>query len=134
MLSESLELQWLCKVNKHQLSDLIFLDEEVSFLKSLLDKYFSEKLPEVHVNRVQLIGEQLVHLNILKENITKDALTHQGNLHSQINNLLSKGVESLKLQNHRIEDEIRDLNKCFKNIKRDIFTIFKTTGIEEYQH
>ncbi len=134
LISENLELQWLLKLNKHQLSDLIFMDEEVRFLKSLLEKYFSDKPQDSHINRVQLISQQFVQLNMIKENITKDVLTLHGNLNSQIDNLLDKSIESLKFQNDRIEDEIRDLNKCFKNIKKEIFAVYKNIGSEEYRN
>jgi hypothetical protein len=134
LISENLELQWLLKLNKHQLSDLIFMDEEVRFLKSLLDKHFQEKLQDSHINRVQLIGQQLLQLNMIKENITKDVLIHQGNLHPPINYLIETGVEPLKIQSDRIEEEIKDLNNCFRNIKKEIFTVYQSIGLEEYQN
>ncbi len=86
------ELQKLYKLNKHQLTDLLFLDDEVKFLKSLLECYFVSALSESQVNQVQLINKQFAQLNMLKTNIYRDVLNHQGNLHSKINSFLSKSM------------------------------------------
>lgn len=124
-LYQDTELQWLYKVNKHQVSDLIFIDEEIMFLKNLLEKYFLNALADNHVNRAQLIGRQLAELSMIKANVTKDVLTQQGILHSKLNDLSDKSLEFVKLDNDKIEDELKDIHKCFKAIKKEIFSLYK---------
>jgi hypothetical protein len=119
------ELQLLSKSNKHQLSDLYFLNDEVRFLKSLLDTHFLSMIRDSFINRIQLINTQLTLLDMIKANVTKEVLIHQGNINSATNGLQSKSMDLLKLENDRVEDEIEDLNKCFKNIKKEIFLVYK---------
>ncbi|WP_036678776.1 hypothetical protein [Daejeonella oryzae] len=126
-----LQLQKLYKLSRQQLSELVFFDDEVKFLKSLFDKKFLALLKDIHVNRAQMINSELYQLNMVKVNITADVLKHQGNLQSKIKNLLPKSIDFLQLENGRIEDEIKDLNKHFKKIKKEIFLIYKDiTGAE----
>lgn len=131
VLEES-ELQRLYESSKHQSSDLVFFDDEAKFFKSLLNRYFHSNLMATHVNRVQLINSQLMQLKLVKANITSDSLRHQGNLQMKIKNLFSKSLDFLELENNRIEDEIKDLNKSLKNIKKGVFTIYKNLETENW--
>lgn len=123
-LTQQAELEWLHKLCKHQLSELIFLDTEVRFLKNLLEKHFSFMLKDDHLNKVQLISSHLSQFNMVKENVVKEVLFHQGNLDAKLKILLDKSVDFLKLENERIEEELRDLNKLLKHIKKDIFNVY----------
>lgn len=122
---QDLELQHLYQLSKQQLSDLVFLDDEMKFIKSLLHKYFLPMMHDYHVNRIQLINSHLSQLHLVKANVTKDLLIHQGKLNSNINGLGSQSVDFLNLANGRVEDEIKDLNRSFRNIKKEVFTIYK---------
>ena len=131
MQTEDPELHWLAQENKHQLTDLVFFDEELRFLRSLLHKFFPTMLQDAHLNKVQLISNRLDELGMVKANVTRDMLIHQGNLHFEISKIAVKSIDFLKLEHERMETEIRDLNKCFKSIKKDIFTIYKNLHIDE---
>ena len=133
-LQEDFELQQLYELSKQQSSDLIFFDQEAQFFKNILTKYFLSKLRATNINRVQLLNSQLLQLHMVKANITDDLLAHQGNLQAKIKNLLSKSFDFLKLENNRIDDEIKDLNKCFKHIKKGIFSIYKDLGNDEFDN
>lgn len=122
------EIQRLYQLNKQQLSDLLFMDEELKFFKSILDKYFSTMVKDVYLNRIQLISSELTQLGMVKSNVVKDILLHQQNLESRINDILKKGTHLLKIESDRIEYEIRDIYKCFRNIKKEIFTIYKNSS------
>lgn len=122
---QDLEFQHLYQLSKQQLSDLVFLDDEMKFIKSLLHKYFLPMMHDYHVNRIQLINSHLSQLNLVKANVAKDLLLHQGQLNSIINGLELQSIDFLKLTNGRIEDEIKDLNRSFRNIKKEVFTIYK---------
>jgi hypothetical protein len=122
---DDLETQSLYEISKQQLSDLVFLDDEMKFLKGLLIKYFMPMMDDHHVNRIQLINSHLSELNLVKGNVGKGLLIQQEHLQSKIKGLESQGMDFIKLANERIEDELKDLNSSFKNIKKDIFAIYK---------
>ncbi|HEY0669447.1 MAG TPA: hypothetical protein VGD22_14780 [Sphingobacteriaceae bacterium] len=122
------EIQRLYQLNKHQLSDLLFMEEELRFLKSILNKYFSTIVNDVYLNRIPLISSELTQLGMVKSNVVKDILLHQQNLESGNNDILKKSTHFLKIESDRIEYEIRDIHKCFRNIKKEIFTIYKNSS------
>lgn len=119
------ELQQLYQQSRHQLSDLVFLDDEMKFIKSLIYKFFLPMIHDYHINRVQLINSHLSQLSLVKANVTRDLLVHQGDLFSHTNGVLSKSVDFLKLVNERLEAEIVDLNKSLRHIKKEIFVVYK---------
>ena len=80
---------------------------------------------DYHVNRVQLINSHLSQLSLVKANVSSDLLLHQGQLQSNLKGQSSQSMDFLKLGNERIEEEIKDLNRLFRNIKKEIFTIYK---------
>jgi hypothetical protein len=101
------------------------MEEEMKFLKSILDKYFVSVIQEMNINRIQLLSNELSQLSMVKSNVVKDILIHQGHLEAKISGLLEKSVDFFNLESSRIEDEIQDIYKCFRNIKKEIFTIYK---------
>lgn len=123
-LNQQAELEWLHKLCKKQLSELVFLDTEVKFLKNLLEKHFSFMLKDDLLNKVQLISSHLSQFSMVKENVVKEVLFHQGNLQAKLKSMLDKSVDFLKLENERIEEELRDLNKLLKHIKKEIFNVY----------
>lgn len=125
------ELQRLYQLSKHQLSDLVFLDDEMKFIKSVIFKYFLPMMHDYNVNRIQLINSHLSQLNLVKANVSRDLMVYQGQLNSNINGLAFQSTDFLKLASERINDEIKDLNKSFRNIKREIFTIYKDLTSKE---
>lgn len=125
------ELHRLHEISKNQLSEIVFLDDEMKFIKSLLFKYFLPMMHDYHVNRVQLINSNLSQLHLVKANVSKDMLIHQGQLNSCLNGMETHSLEFLILSNERICDELKDLNRSFKNIKREIFTIYKDLAVKE---
>lgn len=125
------ELQRLYEISKLQLSDMVFLEDEMKFLKSLLFKYFLPMMHDYHVNRVQLINSHLSQLGLVKANVAKDLLIHQGHLNSNINGIGTQSLDFLNLSSERIEEEMKDLNKSFRNIKKEIFLVYKDLPVKE---
>ena len=119
------QLQQLYQQSKHQLSDLIFLDDEMKFIKSLIYKFFLPMIHDHHINRVQLINSHISQLSLVKANVARDLLVHQGELFSHINGVLSRSIDFLQLVNERMDAEIIDLNKSLRHIKKEIFAVYK---------
>jgi hypothetical protein len=110
-------------LNKQWQSEINFLDDEMKFMSDLLDKFFINLIKEEHVNRIQLIKMQLNTLGHLRQNIKGDILKHQANIEDVINNVSEKSDGFLALEDERMSDELNDLSKSFKNLKKEIFDI-----------
>lgn len=125
------EIQQLYQSSKLHLSDLVFLEDEMKFLKSLLSKFFLPMMHAKSVTRAQLIDSHLSQLSLVKANVSIDLLIYQGKLNSTINELELQSIDFLKLASSRIDDEIKDLNRSFRNIKKEIFVIYKDLTPQE---
>ncbi|OAQ40265.1 hypothetical protein A5893_04745 [Pedobacter psychrophilus] len=119
------ELEKLYKLNKRHITELIFFDDEVRFLKGLINKYFMHELKHEHINKSQMIHDRLSQLALIKSNVSRDALLHQENLHVKIKDINNHDFYFFKLESNRIVEEMKDLNRNFKHIKKEIFHISK---------
>ncbi|MBW4889719.1 hypothetical protein KXQ82_08325 [Mucilaginibacter sp. HMF5004] len=113
----------LYTLNKQWTSEVDFLNDEMKFMADLLDRFFINLIKEEHVNRIQLIKMHLGSLGIVRNNIKQDILKHQANIEEKINNLSSKSDAFLQLEDERVDDELKDLNRSFKTLKKEIFDI-----------
>jgi hypothetical protein len=116
----------LYTLNKKWISDINFLEDEMKFMADLLDKFFTKLVKDEHVNRIQLIQMQLVSLGYVRKNIKKDIQKHQANIEETINNPLAKSDAFLELEDERMSEELADLYKSFKRLKKEIFDITRT--------
>lgn len=131
MLNKESDLQHFYQITKCHVSELTFFDEEIKFFKHVLEKFRHDPLHEGHpTNKVQLIFDRFVLLKFIRNNVIKDVLEHQGNIESIIKESNVRSLDFVKMENDRIENEIKDLHKVFKDIKKEVFSIFK--GL--YQH
>jgi len=92
-------------------------------MTDLLDKFFVTLIKDEHVNRIQLIKMQLISIGFVRNNIRQDILRHQVNIEEKINNVSNKSEDFLALEDERMADEVADVQKSFKGIKREIFKI-----------
>lgn len=124
-LNPETELEQLYNENKQHIGDLLFFEDEVRFLKSLLDQYFLLQLKDDYVNKIQMISSNLQQLQLVKDNITKDTLTHQGNLEVKFKDIVTHDIYFFRIEGERINEEMNDLNRSFRTIKKEIFHLSK---------
>ena len=117
---QNLELEKLNDLNRHQFSNVVYFDNEVKYLKTLLHKYFMSMISEIHIEKVQQINSKLSQLNMINLIIEKDVRLHQNNLQIEVQN-----IDFLQTENLKVEEEINDLNKCFRSIRREIFIFYR---------
>lgn len=122
-VQQTLFLQQIHIATHHWLNDMAFFDDEIRFLSSLLEKYFLFLLSDEHVNRIQMLSEQLKKTSIVKNIIKDDLLKHQSHLDSTLKNSIENREDFLTLEHARIEEELTELTKSFKDIKHEIFKI-----------
>jgi hypothetical protein len=118
----------------HWLDDMLFFDDETRFLKSLFEKYFTVLLHNEHINRIQLINENLTRVCLHKNIVKDEVLTHQANLDTTLTNNVEHREVFLNLEHARLEEEIKDMNRRFKNVKTDIFQITELALISNKLH
>nr|MBC7612550.1 hypothetical protein [Pseudopedobacter sp.] len=119
------ELTLIYEANKKHLVELMFFDSEIKFLKILLTKYFALQTATIQINKIQLIGDKLSQINLIRKNINTDALTHQGNLEAQFKGLTQHHTYFYTLESKRITIEVHDLEHQYRKVKSEIFQLSK---------
>ena len=119
------ELVQIYDLNKKQLVELMFFDDEIKFLKLLLSRFFKEKLADQQLNKMHMIDGKLSQINMLRINISKDVLTHQGNLDAQFKGTGQHNVYFYQLECDRIKLEMQDLEHQYRKVKNEIFKLSK---------
>ena len=119
------DVERLYELSLHQSSELHFLSDEVRFLKYILESQLPVFTHEKKHMRIQLIASHVVQLKLVKNNVIVDHLTHQGNLNAYIKGSLIKSPEFYQLESDRIQEEVNYISKLLKNIKRELFAVFK---------
>ncbi|EHQ29233.1 hypothetical protein [Mucilaginibacter paludis] len=107
----------------HWLNDMSFYDDEIRFLKAVLDKYFILLLSDEHVNRVQLISAHLGKTDVIKSLIKDEILKHRENLDATLKNSVPNREDFLALEHTRLRDELTEMTRNFKDVKHEIFKI-----------
>lgn len=119
------EFEKLYQLNRNHIADMLFFDDEERFLNDLLNKNFMEQLKQEHLNKIKFIHNNLTQLHLVKKNVVKDILTHKGNLEMKFRDIFTHDIYFFELESERVSQEISDLNKSFKKIKKEIFGLFK---------
>jgi len=129
MLNNHLDLQQFYQKSKCEVADLTFFDEEIKFLKFVLEKLLVKPVIDDIVQNQKLhhINNRFVQLKFIRNNVLKDVLEHQGKLASIIRESNIRDWETLQQENERLDLEIKDIHKIFKDIKKDIIALFKST-------
>jgi hypothetical protein len=113
----------LYSLNKNWISDILFVEDELKFMREILDRFFATQIKDMYVNRVQLIRMQLISLGFMRKNVHQKIVRHQENIEHRINNTASKSDAFLALEDSRLADEMKDLQKALKKLKNEIFGI-----------
>ncbi len=127
VVQETPGLQQMYIATHHWLDDMLFFDDEARFLNLLLAKYFTVLLHDEYINRIQLINDNLKRVVVHKQIIKDEVLTHQNNLNNTLKNNTPHREDFLNLEHDRLEEEIKDMHRRFKNVKSDIFRITELT-------
>lgn len=119
------ELAQLYELNKRHLIELMFFDDEVKFLRFLLEKYFKEDLQSAYFNKIKPIEGKLAQLSLVRNNIDTDALHHQGNLEAHLKGIAKHNSYFYEIESIRITQELHDLEHQFRRVKGEIFQLAK---------
>jgi hypothetical protein len=111
----------LYSLNKNWISDILFVEDEIKFMREMLERFFATQIKDVYVNRAQLVKMQLTSLGFVRKNIYQSIVRHQENIEQRISNIANKSDAFLALEDARLADDMKDLYKAFKKIKNEIF-------------
>ena len=117
----------LYSLNKNWISDILFVEDEIKFMREMLERFFEAQIKDIYVNRVQLVKMQLLSLGFVRKHIYQNIVRHQENIEQRISNIANKSDAFLALEDSRLADEMKDLYKAFKKIKKEIFGMVGAT-------
>ena len=121
--SDETELQQLHSSANSYLSELDFFEDEIKFLKDLMEEKFLFNINDAQISRVQLLYTHLKQLAYFKKMANEDALLHEANIEAKFMDKYCLSGDFLKLEDKLIEQEVENLLERFKNIKIEILNL-----------
>lgn len=112
-------------IAEHWKSDLDFFTDEINFLKRLINKYFIWLTQEENARNLHKVHEKLMVSERFKNDLLKVIALHREHLGNMMENPFSCDEQMIKEQHIRIEEDMTDFVKSFKNIKKELY---QTTG------
>ncbi len=122
-------------LTEHWKSDLEFYKDDLRFLHRLINKYFIWITEEENLDMVRSLEISLVKM----DRSCKDLLSKIGKHLIQLGKLVENSDDEqsrvFRIEHEHLEDEIADFVKCFRENRKEVFTITEhVIDSEKLQH
>lgn len=114
----------------HWKSDIEFFNDELKFLRDLLDKHFIWIIQSGRITEVQEQSNELSESKKIMKALAKKIDEHILHIENLMENPFSNDEEELRNEHGKLEQEIADYVKSFRVLKQKIFATAKE-GIDE---
>ena len=115
--------QELYTLTKHWKSDIQFYKEDIKFLQRLIHKYFIWVTKKENIEKVTKIESSLHRLTNKCDNLIKSIDKHLEQLSNLINDPFKYDSQRLKIEHPKLENDIAEFIKVFREHKKETFTI-----------
>lgn len=110
-------------VSEHWRSDLEFLNDELSFMRKLIDRYLMWLIDEKNITDTRKQLAELSGFEKRHKAISEDLAKHLGRLTNLIENPFSHNAQDCKDAHVTIEAMVAALVKDFRVIKKAVFVL-----------
>lgn len=115
--------QSLYIVAEHWQSDLKFYDDEIQFLRKLVDRYFMWLTDDQNIDKTRAVASDLIGLEKRKNDITRQVEGHLKDLASMVKKESIENLDRHKDEHAELEESMARLMKDFRRIKKGIFQL-----------
>ncbi|MDN3670531.1 hypothetical protein QWY93_14505 [Echinicola jeungdonensis] len=120
---ERKNLEGIYVLTEHWQSDLFFFDDEIKFLKLLMEKYFLWFIEEINIEYSRVLAGKLTSLEKRRAELVKKVSDHQKEISRPIQNN-EKVVGAQLLDNHEsLEVLWSNFIKDFRVVKKEMFRL-----------
>jgi hypothetical protein len=115
--------QQLYVLTEHWKSDLSFFEEDLKFLRHLIDKYFMWISNKEHIDMVREIEVGLLKTDEQCESLIHRVNTHLHHLAELIDNPFAYDSHKFRTEHAQLEDDIAAFVKDFRSNRKEVFTV-----------
>lgn len=116
-------LQELYILTEHWQADVRFYKDELRFLRDLVDKYFMWLIEKEHIDNLQEKAGRLLNADKQCDELAQKITKHLTHLNELQQNAFSHDEQQFRNEHGKLEDEIADFAKLFRDLKKDVFKI-----------
>ena len=113
-------------VSEHWLTDLKFFNDELNFLRRLVDKYFMWLVDEANIESTQKLARDLSRFETKRTRLSAKLAHHLKRLTNLIENPFSHSAQDSIDEHADLEALMSAFVKDFRRIKRAAFTLTET--------
>ena len=119
------EYTWkeLYMLTKHWKSDIQFYKNDIKFLQRLINKYFIWVTKKENIETVTKIESSLHKLTKNCDSLIKSIDKHLEHLSNLINDPFKYNSQTIKAEHPKLENDIAEFIKIFREHKKDTFAI-----------
>lgn len=119
------EATWitLSVLTEHWQSDLKFFQDELRFLRTLINKYFVWLIEEENINKTRALARKLTILDDQRNTYDLMVSKHLHHLHGLIENPFVYDAHTIKQEHEKIEQALSRFVKDFRDVKREAFSV-----------
>lgn len=110
---------------QHWKSDLKFYNDELRFLKSLIDKYFIWLLEDKNIKNTRIVANKLTQLNKRCSELDQKVRNHKKHLAALIENPFPHNAQEYKDEHLTLESSLSEFLKDFRKAKNEVFRLTK---------
>ena len=126
---EKKEWESLYALTQHWQSDLQFYDDELQFLRSLIDKYFIWLVEDENIENTKVLANKLIRMSEKCTQLESRTREHSKHIASLMENPFPYNKQDFKDEHLYLENSLPQFLKDFRQIKREVFRL--TTKIIE---
>ncbi len=123
---ESDNWKMLYILTEHWQSDLRFFEDELRFLRDLIDKYFFRLIDEANMEKTRKHVTRLAKLETQRAILSRSVTRHLQHLANFLENPFPYNTQSYRDEHAKLEIGVVEYLKNFRQMKRDIFGLLNT--------
>jgi hypothetical protein len=113
----------LSVVTEHWQSDLKFFQDELRFLRTLINKYFVWLIEEENIDKTRRLAARLTEIDHQRTSFEKELDKHLKHLHALLENPFAHDAHEIRQEHEKLEDGYANFVKDFRALKRETFKL-----------
>ncbi|WP_273565729.1 hypothetical protein [Maribacter halichondriae] len=115
--------QQLYVLTEHWKSDLSFYEDDLKFLRNLIDKYFMWISEKENIDMVREIEVSLLNIEKQCGSLAYRVNKHPHHLAELIDNPFAYDSHKFRAEHQQLEDDIATFVKDFRSNRKEVFTV-----------
>lgn len=115
--------QLLYILTEHWKSDLEFYNDDIKFLRHLIDKYFMWISKKENIDMVREIEVGLLDMDNESSTLIHKVNKHLHHLSELIDNPFTYDSHKFRTEHEKLEDDLAKFGKDFRKNRKEVFTI-----------